>query len=257
MTGLLEQANRVFKASGLARYRSPRQKFELELLDQDQTKEVFAGTFRDLRRINRWFGGWSLVEHNLRPFLPPAGKIKVLDLAAGVADVPLALARKWHKRNIELDITAVDLNPIIIELAEEAARHEKQPVQFHGITANVFHYPWPAGQTYDFVTCSLAFHHFPASECVRMLELMAQLSGRAFVVNDLRRGWFGVIGAQFLIHTITRDPINQHDAPLSVFRAFTLTEMKQLVAQAHFPPGMTVTVKRQPFSRLAIVGSYT
>ncbi len=264
MPSLLDQANRLLTSPALTkytdRYLSPRQSFEAELLDApDQPKEALAGTFRDLRVINRWFGGWSLVESNLRPFLPPAGqttRLTLLDLAAGVADVPLALAQRWQKRGLGLRVTVVDLNPTIVELAEEAA-HQAGLADFQAIAADVFAYPWPQDHAYDFVTCSLAFHHFSAEQCVRMLELMARLSKRAFVVNDLRRSWFGWLGAHFLTRTITRHPLNRNDAPLSVLRAFTRAELAGLVRQAHFEPGLVVRVKRQPFSRLAIVGEYT
>ena len=237
------------------RYRTPRQSFRAERLDAPNVpKAVLAGTFKDLRRINRWFGGWSLVDGSLRPFLPSGGEVRLLDLAAGAADVPLALARRWRKRGIRLHILAVDLNPTIVELACDAARREGQ-TDFEAVAADVFQYPWPDQLAYDFVTCSLAFHHFEATQCVKMLELMARLSERAFVVNDLRRSWWGFVGAKFLTWTITRDPFNRHDAPLSILRSFTQAQMQTLVDQAVFPAGMRVEVRRKPFSRLAVVGN--
>lgn len=240
----------------LINFVTPRQSHQAELLDApDQPKAALAGTFRDLRLINRWFGGRRLVESCLRPHLPPAtaARLHLLDLASGVSDIPLALARDWQKRGLELEITALDLNPTIVELAEEAA--QRQPnTAFKAIAADVFAYPWPSAQQYDFVTCSLAFHHFEPGQCVEMLELMSRLTRRTFVVNDLRRTWGGWLGAKLLCLTLTRHPVNRHDAPLSILRSFTQAEMLALVEQANFDPAFQIEVRRQPFSRLSVVG---
>ncbi len=228
-----------------------------ELLDQLNIPALdLAANFRDISFINRWFGGIYLVEKSLRPLLPaPGAEIKLLDIAAGVADVPLALAKRWSNR-YRVSLTAVELNPAIAELAKEAA--QKAGInQFEAIAADVFTYDFGAENQppYDFVTCSLAFHHFSREQCLEMLGLMARLSGRGFVVNDLERSWFGYLGAHLLGLTFTRHYLTRHDGPLSVLRSSTPAEFAQLVKEAALPPEFKVQIKKGPFSRLAIVGT--
>jgi 2-polyprenyl-3-methyl-5-hydroxy-6-metoxy-1,4-benzoquinol methylase len=227
------------------------------LLDRpDISAADLAANFRDIKLINRWFGGVYLVEKSLRPMLPIASgaELKLLDLAAGVADVPLALARCWGKHH-SVAITAIDLNPAIVELAKQEATRQKA-VHFEAHAADVFAYPFDLsdGPPYDFVTCSLAFHHFSREQCLAMLKLMAQLARRGFVVNDLERSWFGYLGAHLLGLTLTRHRLTRHDAPLSVLRSATAAEFSVLVQEAELPPAFKLEIKKGPFSRLAIVG---
>jgi SAM-dependent methyltransferase len=240
----------------LGRLLVPARRQQSEWLDEPgNSRETLAGNFKDIAFLNRWFGGWSLVDKSLRPFLPQPGPatLTLLDLAAGAADVPLALARHWQKRGISLKITAVDIDPIIVELAREAARREKYE-DFEAITADAFEYTWPEGQHYDFVTCSLAFHHFTPERCVEMLRLMSRLTGQAFVVNDLRRSWFGWFGSRLLTLLVARHPFTRHDGPLSVLRAYTTPELAALALSAGLDPAIRLTIRRGPFSRLALVG---
>ena len=90
--------------------------------------------------------------------------------------------------------------------------------------------------------------------CVEMLGLMGRLTGRAFVVNDLRRSWFGWFGSKLLTWLVARHPFTRHDGPLSVLRSYTTEEMEALVRVANLDPSLKVSVRRGPFSRLAIVG---
>jgi len=234
----------------------PRRSLKTELLDEPgHSRETLAGNFRDIAFLNRWFGGWNLVDRCLQPFLPderPA-TLTVLDLASGAADVPLALARRWQKRGVTLAITALDIDPAIIALAQEAAKRENSGC-FRAVAADAFNYPFSEGQRFDFVTCSLAFHHFSPEMCIEMLCLMGRLTGRAFVVNDLRRSWFGWAGSKLLTWLVARHPFTRHDGPLSVLRAYTTGEMEALINAANFDSSLKVTVRRGPFSRLAVIG---
>jgi len=235
----------------------PAQSQHSELLDRpDIPASDLAANFRDIKFLNRWFGGLTLVEKSLRPMLPalaPQG-LHILDLATGVGDIPLALARRWQK-HYEVTITAIDLNPAIVELArQEAVKIGFSRFETHAADVFAYDFKLENRAPYDFVTCSLAFHHFSREQCLAMLSLMAKLARRGFVVNDLERSWFGYIGARLLCLTFTRHRLTRHDAPLSVLRAFTPAEFSALVRDADLPPEFKVQVKKGTFSRLAIVG---
>src|SRR5689334_15611553 len=132
---------------------TPRRSLKTEWLDEPgHSRETLAGNFRDIAFLNRWFGGWDLVDNCLQPFLPderPA-TLTLLDLASGAADVPLALARRWQKRGINLVITALDIDPAIVALAVETASRDNFS-NFKAVAADVFSYPFSEGQKFDFV----------------------------------------------------------------------------------------------------------
>lgn len=254
------EANRTEPQSPLTfvkKWARPARRNQEELLDDPNvTIEDLEANFRDLRLINRYFNGIGLTASALKPFLPPLTEqrtIRLLDLASGAADVPLGLAKIWAKRGYSVEVTALDLNPKIIELAKEANRNSSGVEKFEAIAADVFTYAYPQ-EKYDFVTCSLAFHHFGPEMSIKMVELMAKMASRAFVVNDLERSWFGFVGAKLLTYTLTRHRLTRNDAPLSVLRSFSPAEFLQLGQQAKLPSVWTIELRRGIFSRLALVG---
>ena len=74
--------------------------------------------FRDIQRVNRWFGGTSAILAALPKLLPPgATALSLLDLATGVADIPRAVERWCDARGYDVEITATDVSPQILALA--------------------------------------------------------------------------------------------------------------------------------------------
>jgi 2-polyprenyl-3-methyl-5-hydroxy-6-metoxy-1,4-benzoquinol methylase len=240
----------------------PPQSTKTELLDRpDNSAEDLDWCFRDLQFINRFIGGINPVKQALKPYLPPAGsEINLLDVASGVADVPLALAKAWSKQGYKVNLTVVDLDAKHIAISKEAAKWQIRSGELQNFEAQSVDIFSPQIQTlgsFDFVTCSLAFHHFSLAQRLQALAMMAQTAKRAFVVNDLERNWFSYYAAHLLGLTVTRSPLVRHDAPLSVLRSFTKPEMEQMAINAGLPANVNWKVKRIWFVRLLIVGSKT
>ncbi|HJZ48523.1 MAG TPA: methyltransferase domain-containing protein, partial [Roseiflexaceae bacterium] len=101
----------------------------------------------------------------------------------------------------------------------------------------------------DFVTCSLALHHFDPPAAVALLRELCRVARRGLIVNDLRRDRLAYWGAQLLAlgpwHAMAR-----HDGPLSVLRAYTLDEARALVEQAGVA---NASVETRPLFRMLIV----
>jgi hypothetical protein len=203
-----------------------------ELLDQTgQDPADLAANLRDIRRVNRFFGGVSTVMRHLAPMLERiAGDqpIHVLDLATGSGDIPLAISR-WSMTHARTTcITASDVSDEILAVAArelastpaiELARYDARSV------------PLPDASV-DIVLCSLALHHFQPADAVRVLQEMNRLSRHAFIVNDLVRSRRGYAGAWLAAHLTTTNRLTRHDAPLSVLRAYTPHELGVLLTQA-------------------------
>lgn len=204
---------------------------------------------RDLRGVNRWLGGWSVLRSCMAGLLRalPAGPYRVLDVGTGSADLPLRLVRWARRRGYRLHILATDLHPQTLGMARQATAAE--PDVDVGV-ADALALPFADG-AFDFVLCSTMLHHFDGDEAVTVLTEMRRVAARAVVVNDLRRSGAALLGARLLARTLWRhSELTRHDGPLSVRRAFTARELR-MVADAAAMRGARVR-SHVPF-RLSLV----
>ena len=206
-----------------------------------------AENFRDIQRVNRWFGGTSAILDALPTLIPyGATTFSVLDLATGAADIPLAIERWCATRGYEVDITATDVSPQILGLA---GAQVASSTRIHLQQADARALPF-ASQSFDIVICSLALHHFRPADAVLVLREMDRLCRTGFIVNDLRRGRVGY-GASWLASRLTtRNRLTRHDAPLSIRRAYTPAELRSLLDEAG---GQNAEVKTLPWFRMAAI----
>src|SRR5262245_44775929 len=128
-----------------------------ELLDAAIVdRGALADNLRDLRSVDRYLGGAALTWRYLLPMLrrlSPGSSATLLDIATGSADGPRRLAERARQCGYDLRLIASDR---LIEVL-----HFVQAVG--GDLALVRHdalaMPFRSGAI-DFVTCSLALHHF-------------------------------------------------------------------------------------------------
>jgi SAM-dependent methyltransferase len=202
----------------------------VELMDGNEfTAAELDANFRDIQRVNRWFGGTSAILGALPDFVPAGAKtLTLLDIATGAADIPIAIQGWSATRGLAVEITATDIEPKMLALASA------QIAGTSGISlrqADARDLPF-ASRSFDVVTCSLALHHFDPAGAVQVLREMNRLCRTGFIVNDLRRGAIGY-GATWLASRLTtRNRLTRHDAPLSVRRAYTPIELRSLLDEA-------------------------
>lgn len=201
---------------------------EAELLDRpSHDLAALADNLRDLRDLDRYLGGTALTWRALRPMLqtlPPGARATLLDVATGGADGPRILASRARRLGYDLRPIASDRLADVLGLARAAGA--RFPLVQHDALA----IPLRDGAV-DFVTCSLALHHFDPPAAVALLRELGRVARRGLIVNDLRRSRPAYWGARLLAlgpwHAMAR-----HDGPLSVLRAYTLPEARALAAQA-------------------------
>ena len=85
-----------------------------ELLDLDEAPywEV-RESLKDVRRVNRYLSGYTVLLDHARPFLQAhtgSRPFTILDAATGSADQPVALVKFARKLKIPVRITAIDIN---------------------------------------------------------------------------------------------------------------------------------------------------
>jgi SAM-dependent methyltransferase len=216
----------------------PARTLDLELLDQSgHDPALLAGNLADLRRVNRWLGGVRLTIAGLDVLTSDLGRgdsLRVIDVATGGADIPVAVVKWADRRDLRAHVLATDRSAEVLRLAECP---EVDRVEF--AIADACHLPF-TDESFDVAICSLVLHHLSPEDAVSMLQEMGRVARRGIVVNDLVRNWPGYAGAWLFSHALTRNPLTRHDAPLSARRAYTRREMTTLFTCAGLSPVSSV-----------------
>jgi ubiquinone/menaquinone biosynthesis C-methylase UbiE len=205
--------------------------------------DVLDGNLRDLRRINRRFGGTELSLRSVRALIgvasdadptPRADPLRILDVGSGACDIPLALVAAtgpWQS----LRVTAVDSRHEVVEAARRVSPELATHPEIELAVADGRSLPFPDG-AFDVAHASLVVHHLDGSEAVGFLRELARVARGGVVVNDLERGWLPWLGAWLVLHAMTRNRFTLHDGPLSVRRSYTRPEIRGLLAEAGLRP---------------------
>lgn len=191
---------------------------------------LLEGDLKNLRLLNRALGGYRGVLRSLEALLGERGDdgFSLLDVGTGSGDIPMAIARWARARGISARIVAMEANPLTAATARRLTRDfpEISLVRADGLC------PPFSPSSFDFVLSSQFLHHFAEEEIVRLLRTWSRLARRAILVSDLIRHPLAYYGIWLLTHLFTRNEMTLTDAPLSVHRAFTLAEWKDLFGRA-------------------------
>jgi ubiquinone/menaquinone biosynthesis C-methylase UbiE len=159
------------------------------------------------------------------------GKVKILDLCCGSADIPVFITDWARKAKKDIEILAVDISKDIISVAcQEITEYPEIKAE----TGDAFNLSY-GENSFQIVICSQAFHHFSNEDCIRLLKVMYGLCSDGIVINDLRRAWVNYYGAVFLSRAWNLNYMSRNDAPISVLRAFTKEEFSELGKAAGIP----------------------
>jgi ubiquinone/menaquinone biosynthesis C-methylase UbiE len=193
-----------------------------ELLDDDLgTAAEIAGALRDLRRINRWFGGMRTTTALLRRVARERDcrKLSILEVGAGAGDVPLEAQRVLAGDGIGLQVTLLDRAWSHLPRGGPAS-----------VAGDALRLPFRNG-TFDVVSCSLLAHHFEPETLVNFASESLRVCRHAVLINDLIRSRLHLL-LVYLGLPLFSSRITWHDAPASVRRAYTCNEMRALLADA-------------------------
>lgn len=201
-----------------------------ELLDAPTVDPAeLRANLADIRVINHWFGGNGAVLHALASLCQRwEGEQTLLDVATGSADVPLAV-RGWARhQGLSLRVFASDVRQAVVH---EARRFTNGAVPL--ICHDALCLPF-ADRSFDLITCAQTLHHLDPPDALRMLAELARVARRAVIISDLRRSWLAYVGAH-LVGLLQQSAMSRHDGPLSILRAYTPVEMRQLAQQVGLP----------------------
>lgn len=205
-------------------------------------------SLRDLGAVNRYLGGRAALLPGLRHACagrPRGASLSVLDVGTGAADVP-AWAAEWaSSRGLRVTAVGLDRGRAAIEVARgEVARG----VPLRLVRGDALALPFRDG-AFDVAMSSTTLHHFSGEAAVRFLTELARVARRGVVIGDLRRSVPGYVGARLLAATVwRRHRYARHDGPVSVRRAYTVSEVRGLLKAA----GLEGDVERRAFFRLSV-----
>jgi len=211
-----------------------------ELLDDDLgTAEEIAASLHDLRHINNWFGGTTTTTTLLRRVAEhvETSRLSVLEVGSGLGDVPLGARRNLAETGIELQVTLLD-------------RHWSHlPGNgVLGVSADARRLPY-RDHAFDVVACSLFAHHFEPAVLPLIVSEALRVSRRAVLINDLIRSRLHLL-LVYLGLPLFRSRLTWHDAPASVRRAYTIDEMRSMLAEV---PASRIDISRHFLFRMGVL----
>jgi SAM-dependent methyltransferase len=221
-----------------------------ELMDlPGQPRELLEEDLNNLRVLNRWLGGSRAlmrgVERSVRR--QALRSFSLLDVGTGSADIPAAIVRWARKEGLTAEIVGLEAEPVTIETALRQTKHLAEMSLVRGDACRP---PFAPG-SFDFVSASQLLHHFSEDSIVANLRTWAQLARRAIIISDLVRHPVAYYGSRFLTLVATRNEMTRTDAPLSVQRAFTIPEWRDLFLRASV--GRFELSSAFPFRMLAVI----
>ena len=233
----------------------PERRHGPELIDlpiENHSLSEYVGSLADIRTVNRFLGDYYAVRKHFSSLVPHkaeswARPIRVLDVATGSADIPASIVKWARKQGIQVEVTAVDNNPIAVREAEAYTRGYPEITV---AVADGFSLPFEDG-SFDIVMCTKTLHHFNEEDTVRLLKEICRVAAHGYIVTDIRRSWVAWALITVLTRIFTKNRLTRYDGPLSVLRSYTVSEQDALAERAGFVGRRVV---KEPFWRMVTSG---
>lgn len=203
-----------------------------ELMDTEPVSfEDFRACLVHLALVNRLTLAYRPTLQFFDRLLPLARRLgrplEVMDVGSGYGDMLRQIDRWALRRDVAVSLTGVDLNPWSRKAAIEATRSSSK---IEWVTADAFAVDPPRG--IDVVVSSLFTHHLPDPLVAKFLGWMEAQARLGWFVNDLHRHPVPYHFFRHFAKLVRFHRFVQHDGPLSVARAFSVSDWQRLVTEA-------------------------
>jgi len=154
--------------------------------------------------------------------------LRILDIATGSGDIPIALQRRADKLGLEMEFAGCDLSQRSIDYAKRKADKEKTTVRFFQI--NAVEDALPEG--YDVIMSSQFMHHLDPPEIISVVGKMKNAASKLVLIYDLRRSYFNLGVVWLAARLVSSSDVVHFDGPASVHAAFTRAEWQEMAQKA-------------------------
>jgi 2-polyprenyl-3-methyl-5-hydroxy-6-metoxy-1,4-benzoquinol methylase len=198
---------------------------------------VVEQTLRELDFINRWLGGNAVTLNGLEKCLALSQKdqvISIADLGCGSGEMLRLIATRANKQKRKLLLNGFDANSTITHYAKEhttSSSTMNNDVKINFESLNIFSSEFKT-RGFDIILCTLFLHHFTEEELIETFRSLKQQAQLGIVVNDIHRHPLAYYSIKWLTRLFSKSAMVKFDAPLSVLRAFTRTELEQILLKA-------------------------
>ena len=156
----------------------------------------------------------------------------MLDVGTGAGDMPEVLARWGERRGVHLTVVAVDNHRGVLQYMRSV---QHLPPSSTFVQADGLCLPF-RDQSFDVVMCSTMLHHLDWQQGIVLLHSIAAVARHGVVVNDLVRSRLHYYAARLVLPVVSRNPLTRHDGPLSVLRAYSVGEVREMARLAGLEP---------------------
>lgn len=199
--------------------------------DHGLASEALRRNLDELETINTWLGGYAPVLdalEQLRARFPAGRPLRLADLGSGGGDTLRHIARWARKQGVAVELIGIDANSFMVDYAQRRARSYPE-ISFRQL--DIFSAEFRR-QPFDILTCSLFCHHFSDEALVELLPQWQAQAAVAVIINDLHRHPLAYYSIKWLTRLFRGSHLVQHDAPLSVARAFRRSDWQRLLQRA-------------------------
>jgi SAM-dependent methyltransferase len=224
-----------------------------EMMDEPCSRDDLRACLRDISRLNRWFLAHQPLLQWLNGFAPAQlpQPLRILDVGCGYGDGLRRIERWAGARNITVELSGLDINADAVAIASEATPRASC---VHWVAANVF--AFAPQNPIHFVISSQFTHHLSEHQIVSFLQWMERRALLGWFINDLSRAAVPYHFIRIFARLAGLHPFVQHDAPVSIARAFVPADWQTLCAAAnltagdvsiqHFKPARLCVARRKP-----------
>src|SRR5215470_4323564 len=210
-----------------------------ELLDSDAgTPREIQDSLADLRTINRYFGGL----HTMTELLSDVAsnrqlkKLSWLDVAGGNGELTNFASESLRSQGIEVQPVLLDRMPSHLN------------GRYPSVAGDALALPFKEN-SFDVVSSCLFVHHLEPDRVIQFTSEALRVARYAVLINDLIRDPLHLALA-YAGYALYRSRLTRHDAVASVRRAYTLTEIENMLRQTR---ASSIQVRRFFLFRMGVI----